>query len=427
MTAEEARAALDKAARLWRDGSDAEAAEICAAVIEERPREFDAWHLLGIISLLRGDCTRAVELIRSALSIDPTIAEAHKNLGAAFSGLGRYREAKESCELALAIDPDYADAHWNRGLAALALGDFETGWQEYEWRWQAAGTGLVRRALAWPLWLGREDIRDKTILLHAEQGIGDTFQFARYVPLVAERGARVVLEVQPGLKAVLEGLAGAWLVVERGETLPDFDCHCPLLSLPRAFATRLATIPADIPYIRPRPWAVAKWEMYFGKRDRIRAGLVWSGNIDNSRLRDRAIALERLAPLLRVPNVLWVSLQVDERRSDIGRAAPGVITDLAWALVDWAETAAAIACLDLVVSVDTAVAHLAGAMGKPVWLLSRFNADWRWLCDRSDSPWYPTMRIFRQAKSGDWTGPIAAAQSEIARRARHFRETRKGD
>jgi tetratricopeptide (TPR) repeat protein len=174
MSDEEARAALDQAARMWRGGRLAEAEEICAAVRAERPRDCDAWHLSGIISLLRGDCSRAVELIQRALSLDPTRAEVLKNLAAAFSGLGRYREAKESCERALAIAPGYADAHWNRGLAALALGDFKTGWQEYEWRWQAEGTSLLARAFREPLWLGQEDIRGKTILRHAEQGIGDS-------------------------------------------------------------------------------------------------------------------------------------------------------------------------------------------------------------------------------------------------------------
>jgi hypothetical protein len=264
-----------------------------------------------------------------------------------------------------------------------------------------------------PLWLGDQSLDGKTILLHAEQGFGDTLQFVRYAPLFAGRGVSVILEVQPELARLLAPLPGVAAVIARGKPLPRFDFHCPLLSLPLAFATELATIPAHIPYIAPADQDVALWRERLPRR-RPLIGLVWSGERTHDNDRNRSLCLETLLPLLRTLDVSFVSLQHEVRDADRALLQEqSAVVHIGDRLRDFADTAAAVSLLDAVISVDTAVAHLAGAMGKPLLLLLPFGADFRWLRERNDSPWYPTARLFRQPAFGDWASVIEALRREL--------------
>jgi tetratricopeptide (TPR) repeat protein len=337
-----------------------------------------------------------------ALAVRPDYAEALSNRGNALEELRRYDEALANYDKALAIKADFPEAHLNQSLCRLLVGDFENGWEQHEWRWLSKDCSSPKRGFLQPLWLGREDIAGKTILLHAEQGLGDTIQFARYTQSVARKGARVILEVHPPLRSLISGMPGAHQVVSRGEPLPGFDFHCPLMSLPLAFNTRLQTIPASIPYLRAADGAVKKWEGRLGGTNALRVGIVWSGRLAHKNDRNRSISLSRLARLAN-PNVTLVSLQNEVRAKDAEvLAANKQIRHFGSELKDFSDTAALASLMDLVISVDTSVAHLAGALGKPVWILLPFAADWRWLAGREDSPWYPTARLFRQPEMGDW-------------------------
>jgi tetratricopeptide (TPR) repeat protein len=336
-----------------------------------------------------------------ALAVKVDYAEAFNNRGVALQEQKRLDEALTSYDQAIALKPDYADAHWNFSLLRLLMGDFERGWAESEWRWKNASLGLSERTFSQPLWLGAEAIDGKTLLLHHEQGLGDAIQFCRYVPLVAARGARVVLEVDRPLRQLMSGLAGVSHCLCKGEALPNFDMHCPLLSLPLAFGTLLETIPSTTPYLSV-PALVQDWEAKLGPKDRLRVGLVWSGNPRHRDDIKRSIELNALSSLFDVA-ATFVSLQKELREGDAAllRERSDIIS-LGQSFENFADTAALISCLDLVISVDTSVAHLAGALGRPVWILLPFVPDWRWLLDRDDSPWYPTARLFRQTNTCDW-------------------------
>jgi tetratricopeptide (TPR) repeat protein len=342
-----------------------------------------------------------------ALAINSAHVKALNNRGLVLHELGRYADAVNCFDAALAVDPAHASARYNRGLCRLALGDFEQGWLDHESRWQCDAFTAPRRNFDQPLWLGEEDIHSKTILLHAEQGFGDTIQFARYAQAVTERGAQVVLEVQPALVSLLSGLPGADQVLGKGEALPAFDLHCPLLSLPLALKTRLQNIPAPIPYLRAGDAALAKWAVHLGPRSRLRVGVACSGSPTHQNDRNRSIALHKLAKLIR-PGAQLVFLQNDIRSGDreFLESANDVLC-FASELGDFSDSAALVSQMDLVISVDTSIAHLAGALGKPVWILLPYAMDWRWLRGREDSPWYPTARLFRQSTPGNWDGVLA--------------------
>ena len=357
----------------------------------------------------------AIASFRRALEIKPDDIEVHNNLGLALNDLNRQAEAIALYDRALVLKPDFADAHWNRGLALLTLGDFKNGLEEYEWRWRTNVTAPMQD-FPRPLWLGATDPRGKTVLLHADQGFGDTIQLARYAPMLAAKGARVVLQVLPPVKALMSGLEGVERVVARGEPLPDFDCHCPLSSLPRAFGTRLESIPARIPYLQASADRVTKWQALLAGTTGLRIGLTWSGNRSTRRHRLRSISLARLLPLLSTPGVRFVSLQKDMPDED-AKTLEGLpaVTHIGDRLADFADTAAAVSLLDLVISIDTSVVHLAGAIGKPVWVMMLLTQDWRWLLDRADSPWYPSARLFRQTRVGDWDSVIERVRTELPR------------
>jgi len=295
-------------------------------------------------------------------------------------------------------------------MALLALGDMAEGWHEHEWRWKTPQMIDAIRNFSRPQWRG-EAAADRTLLIHAEQGFGDTIQFCRYAPLAAARGFRVVMEVPKQLARLLQCLPGVNLIIGTGEPLPSFDVHSPMMSLPWAMGTTKATIPDASPYLRADIAAVENWRRRLatmvGHGPRI--GLVWAGNPrkDKPALvaidKRRSITLERLAPLFEIYGLHFFSLQKDEP----GECGTFPLINLMAEIGDFADTAALIVNLDLVISVDTAVAHLAGALGKPVWLLNRFDSDWRWLLGRRDSPWYPTLRLFHQPRPGDWDSVIA--------------------
>jgi tetratricopeptide (TPR) repeat protein len=362
---------------------------------------------LGLALADLGRQEEALEHYNKALAVQPDRAETHYNLGIALMGQGRHDDALASYGRALALKPDYAQAHLNRGIALLRTGQFDEGWDEYEWRFPVAG---YRRDFDRPLWSG-EPLAGRTILVHAEQGFGDTLQFVRYVPAVAERGGRVVLEVQEPILRLARTIEGVSQVVAAGDPLPEFDCHCPLLSLPRVFKTNLTNIPDALPYLRVPAEASAAWIRRIGSRPGPKVGVVWAGTAVG------AIDLRLLRPLWEVKGVSWFSLQVGDRSGDISLLDGVEIADLSPWLTDFAETAAAVRELDLVISVDTSVAHLAGSLGSPIWLLLPYASEWRWLLEREDSPWYPTARLFRQKKTGDWPGlarEVAAALAKIA-------------
>lgn len=358
------------------------------------------------------DLNRPADALASferALALKPDYADALVNRANALRDLNRSREAIASCDAALALNPDMADAHWNKGLEQLLLGDFANGWPNYEWRWRRAGADT--RDFSAPQWRG-EALAGKTILLHAEQGFGDSIQFLRYLPLVAAKGARIILELPDSLMPLLGSRDGVAAIVSRGQSLPPFDLHCPLMSLPLAFGTTLATIPAAVPYLQAPPERVAAWRAQLPRNAVPRVGLVWSGKPSHRNDHNRSLAFARLAPLLAQANVEFVSLQRDVRDTD--KAALENAAILRPDFADFADTAAVIETLDLVVAVDTAVAHLAGALAKPLWLLLPFCPDWRWMLDRADCPWYPSARLFRQPRPGDWDSVIKGLCEALA-------------
>jgi tetratricopeptide (TPR) repeat protein len=355
----------------------------------------------------------ALESQDRAIVARPRYPEALAHRGINLYALKRFDEALASWDRALLERPHYADARLNQAICRLLTGNFETGWQQYQSRWDTRQARQDRRDLAPPLWLGAEEIAGKTILLHAEQGLGDAIQFCRYVPLVADRGARVVLEVPDALRELMETLEGTAQVVSKGAPLPDADLHCPLLSLPLAFGTRLETIPSRVPYLRAPPHRSHRWGTDPRLQRRPRVGLAWSGSPLHNNDHRRSIALRRLLSLLDT-DATFVSLQKHLRADDAAvLKACGDLLPLGDELDDFADAAAVMSELDLVISADTSVAHLAGALAKPVWVLLPFVPDWRWLLDREDSPWYPTARLFRQDESGSWDGPIGRVRTAL--------------
>jgi len=347
-----------------------------------------------------------------ALALTPGHPQILTNRGHALRRLDRPHEALADLEAALTKAPEFPEAQFELALAHLTLGDFEAGWKAYEWRWKTGAFANKRRSFRQPLWLGDVSLMAKTILLHAEQGFGDTIQFIRYARLVADRGARVICEVQPELVSLLSQLEGVEITA-KGEALPHFDLHCPLLSLPLAFRTELSTVPAEVPYLVAPAARLAYW------RDRLpagkqRAGFVWSGSSAHKNDANRSIPLARLAPFLESLPLACVSLQREmcDADRDTLRRLPN-LSDPGPKLRDFSDTAAVISLLDVVVSVDTSVAHLAGAMGKPVVILLPHAADFRWLRASPDTPWYPTAKLVRQPAFGDWDSVIAGLAEEL--------------
>jgi tetratricopeptide (TPR) repeat protein len=373
----------------------------------------------GVALIKLGRYQEAVSASDAAIAAAPGHINARLNRGKALAQLNRYDDSISSYGDVLAIKKDHADAHFNRALALLTLGQYQRGFADYEWRWRRTGMP-VQKSRGKPLWLGEYPLARKTVLLHAEQGLGDTIQFARYVPMLAASGAKVVLEVQPELKALMSRLDGAGTVIAHGEALGlqnlAFDVHCPLGSLPLALKTEPATVPAPIPYLSASGAHLAKWSAQIGALPRPRIGIAWSGNVSHDNDRNRSIAFARLAPLLAKSPASFISVQRDVRDEDLSAlAAEKRVTAIGAELEDFSDTAAVLALCDLVISVDTAAAHLAGAMGRPLWVLLPFAPDWRWTLNGETTPWYPSARLFRQTALEDWDGVIAHVGAELAR------------
>jgi tetratricopeptide (TPR) repeat protein len=504
------------------EGDLAKAERLCAGILEHRPDDFEALHLLGLLNFQRQRMVEALHFLAAALKVNSSSSDALSNLGLALHATGRYDEAiasyrnalrlapdhpeilynlGNSClalgrlddalssyddvlthapghvgagvnrgntllrlnqpvaalasydaalaampghpqiltnrghalrrldrpvealadfRAALAAAPEFAEAHFEAAMTDLTLGDFASGWRHYEWRWKTGAFARHRKPPQAPLWLGEQPVAGKTVLLHAEQGFGDTLQFIRYAPLLAGRGAKVICEVQPELLPLLSGLEGV-TVMASGAPRPAFDLHCPLLSLPLAFKTTAQTIPADTPYIAPPAERVSYWQQRLPQAW-PRAGFVWSGQASHKNDANRSIALARFAALFDNPPFHCFSLQSDLRAAD-SKVLAGLpnLVHLGGDLRDFADTAAIISLLDVVISVDTAVAHLAGALGKPVLILLPHAADFRWMRGRHDSPWYPTAQLVRQPAFGDWDSVIAGVGEELRNQALGFR------
>ena len=423
----------------------------------------------GVALLKLGRYAEALAMNDGALAALPEHVGALINRGRALAQLNRLDEATASYDRVIARHKDHADAHFNKALALLTRGDYRAGFAGYEWRWRRTGMP-AQKSRGRPLWRGEYPLARKTILLHAEQGLGDTIQFARYVPLLAAQGGKIVLEVQPALKPLLTGLAGAATVIAPDEAPPPFDVHCPLGSLPLALQTEPDNVPAQIPYLAADAGHLAKWSVRLGELSRPRIAIAWSGNPSHDNDRNRSIAFARLAPLFlppllageggegaslpltgqrssifppplegegregASPSILppplagegregargagpsFISIQRDLRSEDAAAlAAESRVTHIGAELDNFADTAAVLALCDLVITVDTAAAHLAGAMGRPVWVLVPFAPDWRWGLTGETTPWYPTARLFRQTVLGDWDGVVARLGDALAR------------
>jgi tetratricopeptide (TPR) repeat protein len=415
-------------------------------VLARKPAHFEARLNSGLAQAKLENLDRALADFDGALALSPQHPVAHFNRGVVLIKLGRYAEAVAANERAVAATPDYvagwlnrgmalaqlrrfkeaiasydevlarrqdnADAHFNRALALLTIGDYRAGFADYEWRWRRTGAPAQKNR-GRRLWLGDTPISGKTILLHAEQGLGDTIQFARYAPFVGAQGAKVVLEVQPELKSLLARLDGVTAVVARGEAPPPFDVHCPLGSLPLARKTELPVVPAQIPYLSADQAHLQKWSARIEKLPRPRIALAWAGNPAHDNDRNRSIALSTLTPLLAMP-ASFISIQRDVRNSDATQlGATTQLTHLGGELADFNDTAAVLSLCDLLITADTAPAHLAGATGRPAWVLVPFAPDWRWMLDGESTPWYPTVRVFRQSALADWNAVIARVATAL--------------
>jgi len=388
---------LNALASVYYDLGDLETAEdLVRSALAKDPDHADARNNFGNILTCLGKPQEGVAEIERARDIDAENPDYLVNLGGAQQAAGNLVAALNSFKTAISIDPNHADAHWNRGLARLLGGDLAAGFADYEWRWRLPEFHPRHQNI--PAW-GGGGLHNLTLLIHSEQGYGDTIQLIRYGSLLSEQGTRVILETHAPLRRLMQSAPGVDQVLVRGESLPDVDLQVPILSLPHFCATTLDTVPASIPYLRPP----ADEAMNFGDGVHgadTRVGIVWSGRPSHKNDRNRSCSLSYFRPLGQIPGVRLFSLQIGGKDAELDGDD---IVDLSPLLEDFAATASAIAGLDLIVSVDTAVAHLAGAMGKPCWLLLPFAPDWRWLLDRDDSPWYPSLHLFRQERPGDWS------------------------
>lgn len=386
-----------------------EAEALFDQLLQNDPTDSDARLNLGTAVAELGRRDEALAHFHKVLQARPGEPDVLMNVANTLRDQGRHEEALVVYRQALGAQPDRADLHFNQSLSLLALGRLEQGWPEYEWRWKAQRLGKVQRDFERPQWVGEGDIAGKTVLVHTEQGLGDTLQFSRYVPLLAQRGARVVLEVQPALLELMRSMPGVDLLLQEGDPLPAFDLHCPLMSLPMAFRTSMHSIPAQTPYLHADPALVARWQAHLAGRGRPQIGIAWSGNPANWNDHRRSIALDRFRAAL-PPGADYWSLKHDMPEI----AGDGLPPVHRFPETDFAHMAAQICALDGVISICTAVAHLAGALGRPLVVLLSRPADWRWFEDRDDSPWYPTARLIRQGESGDWDSVLRRLPDVLA-------------
>jgi tetratricopeptide (TPR) repeat protein len=386
----------------------AEALQLYRRALQLRGDSALAYNGLGVAQLALFRHEDACAAWRMAIECDPTMADPYTNLGLTLGNLGRHDQAMSVFDRGMEVAPDSMDLRVNRALTLLTLGDFEQGWREYEQRWMTPAFNPAGRGYDCPRWQG-EPLAGKTILIWHEQGFGDTIQCIRYARLLAASGATVIAEVPRPLRRLMESAPGVSTLITPDDPPPPADFHCAMMDLPARFKTTLETIPTDVPYLMPDAALVAKWqEILASPPDVVRVGLVWRGQPLHRRDRERSVSLQQFAPLSRIKGAHFYSLQKGEG-AEQARSMPGdlPITELGVRLNDFAETAAALAHLDLLISVDTALVHLAGALARPVWTLLPYSPDFRWLLNRTDSPWYPTMRLFRQPAFHTW-GPVFA-------------------
>lgn len=392
-----------------------EALESYQSALRIRPDCVDALLGMSIALFHLSRCAESVECCTAALGFEPGRAQAYLNRGLALMGMNQSDLALQNFAEAIELNPTYADAHFNESLCRLLIGEFDSGWKLYEWRWQTPQLAAEKRRFSQPLWTGKQSLQEKTILVHCEQGFGDTIQFCRYTALLAARGATVVLEVQAGLKTLLVNLTGARRILDRSESPPLFDYHSPLMSLPLAFNTSMTSIPAPVAYIIHNEHRAIVWQARLGQKLKPRIGIVWSGSVGHKNDLNRSVPFAEFCALLS-NEIQFISLQKEVRSTDrLLLDQHSEVAHYGNDLRDFTETAALIANVDLVISVDTSVAHLAGAMGKPLWLLLPFSPDWRWLLDRMDSPWYPSFRLYRQTLSNDWSSVIKVLKTDIGK------------
>lgn len=402
-------------------GRFASAAALLRSILGASGRDAFVLYGIGHMEHRRGNHAEAVRLLRQSIAMEPHNAKAHNDLGLALFALGEQQAGYAALLRAWTMDEELALAVMTEGIDLLRRGDLVAGWLKYEARLIVRPGVKPRREFSEPRWLGDETLAGKTILLHCEQGYGDAIQFVRYVPRVAALGATVLLEGHPALMPLFREISGVTATFALNQALPRFDMQCPVMSLPLALRTGLAGIPADVPYLRPSPDLVRRWAARLGQGERLRVGLAWSGNPENEADQERSISLAALAPLLSVPGCEFHVIQTDIRPAD--RALLDRLPDVRdhsaapRELIDFRGTAALLSLLDLIVSVDTSLAHLAGALARPAWVMLPALPDWRWLMGRDDSPWYPTIRLFRQRTAGDWTGVVAEVAGQLSSRS----------
>ena len=402
-----------------------EALASCNRAIELKPDYAEAYGNRGAVLCELHHFDEALASCNRAVELKPDFPEAYLCKGYVLSiSFRKYSEGLDNFNKAIELKDQYTDAYWDKSLLKLLLGDYEEGWQLYEYRWKTDSQKSSARTYPQPLWLGNESLVNKTILIWSEQGLGDTIQFCRYIKMVSNLGAKVIFEVQEPLLESLSTLEGVSEMIPMGANTSRFDFHCPLLSLPLAFKTTSETIPNRIPYLSPDPNKVAYWRQKLGEKSNLRVGLVWSGGFRPDQPEVWSVNKRRNIPLIKLkslnlPNIDFYSLQkgveAEEELATLqssGWNGPNII-DFTKELNDYSDTAALIANLDLVISVDTSVVHMTGAIGKPIWILNRFDTDWRWFVDRSDSPWYPTATIFNQPSFGDWDAVVEDVRSKL--------------
>ena len=385
---------------LQKQGKYDKAVEAYQRAIQIQPNYAAAYNNLGIAWQKQGKLEQAIQIYHKTLVIRPNYPQAYNNLANTLKEQGKLQGAVQAYHKAIEINPSYIDAHKNLGIVLLLQGDFQRGWQEYEWRLKSDDLCIANRAQT--RWDG-SSLSGKTILLYAEQGFGDTIQFIRYVHLLVEYDTEIIVECQPELLQLFKNIGAIKKTIVVGESAPKFDVNASLLSLPRILGTDLNSIPVKSPYLYTKSGSHTDLEMC----SEYKVGIVWAGNLKHPNDNNRSVELQQFSVLFDVEACQFFSLQVGKRRNDIIRYHySNTIIDLGGDFSNFSDTAAAILELDLVISVDTAVAHLTGALGKPIWVLLPFMPDWRWLLERENTPWYPTMRLFRQTDTRDWAGVL---------------------
>ncbi len=386
------------------------------SAISVYPSYTEAHNNIGIALLELGKHEEAITHYQEAISLNPDYSEANNNLGIALQEIGKHKEAIAHYQKAISLNPGYAEAHFNLSCLYLLLGNFEKGWEEYEWRLKLKSNIEHARSITQPQWDGRP-LNGKTILIHAEQGLGDTIQFIRYIPMIAKAGGNIVVECDAKLSHLFSGYEDITRFIGSGDALPDFDTHASLLSLPNIFKTNLNSTPTDINYIYINDNLVESWKNKLSPLKKQKIGICWQGSVDNRKDHSRSIPLKYFSDILNIPEISFVSLQKGYGQDQIlSENYTDKIADFSSEMdthKKFVDTCAIIENLDLVIGVDTATIHLAGAMGKPVWVLLPYSPDWRWMLNTNDTSWYPTMRLFRQQEPGNWAAVMDEVRIEL--------------